>query len=377
MTKRFTYASGTHKSQYILSCWQTIPRRQAFTLVELLVVIAIIGILVGLLLPAVQAAREAARRMSCSNNLKQMGLAMHNYESAFRQLPSLYGINSGNAGNFSVQAALLPFYEQGNLFSQLDFSQRMQNGCCPGTLTAAFVEPARTVMPILSCPSDNGPAIFEVVTLSGSGPINQYAGNNYHMNLGSGVGTNYDSRLTTDGILWTNAKVRLGSISDGLSNTAAFSESLRGLAATNVTAPTSRNDKIRTMVNVACVWRSTTTPPTVAGLANGFLAPEDPAGYEAQVVGMSRGYNGQRGGGWIHGREYYGAYNHYLPPNSALMDMNTCGYGIFGARSNHTNGVQVARCDGSITFLSQNVDLRVWRALGTRSAGEVIAGIDE
>ncbi|MCU0715836.1 MAG: DUF1559 domain-containing protein, partial [Pirellula sp.] len=95
------------------------------------------------------------------------------------------------------------------------------------------------------------------------------------------------------------------------------------------------------------------------------------------VVGMSRGYNGQRGGGWIHGREYYGAYNHYLPPNSVWMDMNTCGYGIFGARSNHTGGVQVARCDGSVTFISQNVDLRAWRALSTRSAGEVIAGIDE
>ncbi|MBL8856822.1 MAG: DUF1559 domain-containing protein, partial [Planctomycetaceae bacterium] len=91
-----------------------------FTLVELLVVIAIIGILVGLLLPAVQAAREAARRMSCSNNLRQIGLAMHNYESTYRQLPTMYGLNTGNAGNVSIQGALLPYMEQSNLQNLID-----------------------------------------------------------------------------------------------------------------------------------------------------------------------------------------------------------------------------------------------------------------
>jgi prepilin-type N-terminal cleavage/methylation domain-containing protein len=352
--------------------YQFTTSRRAFTLVELLVVIAIIGILVGLLLPAVQAAREAARRMSCSNNMHQIGLALHNYESAFKRLPSLYGINSGNAGNFSVQAALLPYFENKSLHSMLDFGKRMQNGCCPGTLTPEFVTPAQTVISYLRCPSDNGPDLFEVVTLSGSGPINRYAGNNYHMNLGSGVGTNYDSRLITDGILWTNAKVKFAAITDGLSQTAAFAESLRGLPNTNVSAPIHRNDRMRTMVNVACVWRSTTTPPTTAGLANGFLAPDDPNLYESQVVAMARGYNGQRGAGWIHGREYYGAYNHYLPPNSTFMDMNTCGYGIFGARSNHGSGVHILRCDGGAAFLANSIDLTVWRAYGTRSGAEII-----
>ena len=152
-------------------------------------VIAIIGVLVGLLLPAVQAAREAARRMSCSNNMHQIGLALHNYESAFKRLPSLFGINNSNAGNFSVQASLLPFFENSSLHAMLDFSKRMQNGCCPGTLTAEFVEPAKTVLSFYRCPSDSGPDVFEVVTLSGSGPVNYYAGNNYHMNLGTGVGT--------------------------------------------------------------------------------------------------------------------------------------------------------------------------------------------
>ncbi|XZE20927.1 DUF1559 domain-containing protein [Pirellulaceae bacterium SH449] len=351
--------------------------RRAFTLVELLVVIAIIGILVGLLLPAVQAAREAARRMQCSNNLKQMGLALHNYESAYKQLPALYGIQGGNAGNFSIQAALMPFYEQGNLFSQLDFAQRLQIGCCPGILQPQFVEPARTVVPMLLCPSDGGPQIFEVVTMSGSGPINQFAGLNYHMNMGTSVGTNYDSRRPTDGILWTNAKVKFGSITDGLSNTAAFSESLRGLEQNNVPEPVSRAERRRTMINVACVWTSSTIPPAVPGLANGFQAPEDPSLYEAMALAIRRGFNGQRGGGWINGREYYGAYSHYLPPNSDWMDMNTCGYGIFGARSNHTGVVNLTRCDGSVSFISESVDLRAWRALGTRAGSEVLVGIDD
>lgn len=368
MKLKFTLLRNSRSSKWM--------RPSGFTLVELLVVIAIIGILVGLLLPAVQAAREAARRMQCSNNLKQMALALHNYESANKQLPTLVSLRNSNAGNFSVQANLMPYYEQTNLFAQLDFGLRLQNGCCPGTLQPQFVQPAKTIVPMLSCPSDAGPQIFEVVTLSGSGPIEQYAGNNYHMNLGSGVGTNYDTRLMTDGILWTNSKVRFGSITDGLSNTAAFSESLRGREQTNVPEPINSKEKRRTMVNVACVWTSTTIPPAVAGLANGFVAPVDPATYESQLLAMRRGFNGQRGGGWINGREYYNAYNHYLPPNSDLLDMNTCGYGIFGARSNHTGGVMVARCDGSVSFVSNSINLAAWRAFSTRAGGEINVEID-
>jgi hypothetical protein len=133
------------------------------------------------------------------------------------------------------------------------------------------------------------------------------------------------------------------------------------------------NNRLRTMVNVACVWTSTTIPPAAAGLANGFQAPEDPSTYETQVIAMSRGYNGQRGAGWIHGREYYGAYNHYLPPNSAWMDMNTCGYGIFGVRSNHGSGAHIVRCDGGVQFVANSIELRVWRAYGTRAGAEIIS----
>ena len=345
-------------------------KRNAFTLVELLVVIAIIGILVGLLLPAVQAAREAARRMQCGNNMHQIGLALHNYESANKRLPTFIGINSGNAGNFSILASMLPFMEQTNLLNQIDYTVSLQVGCCPGTIRPQFVNVAKTVVSSFRCPSDNGPDVFEVKTLSGSGPIDLYAGNNYHINTGTSVGTLYDTRLRSDGLAWTNSKIRFASITDGLSNTAAFSESLRGLPTTSVPAPVSRDQKMRTMVNVACAWASTSTPPTVAGLANGFQAPEDPSLFEALIVAMARGYNGQRGAGWIHGREYYSAYNHYHHPNSSVLDLNTCGYGVFAARSLHGSGVNLVRCDGGVSFVSNSIELRVWRAYGTREGAE-------
>lgn len=347
-------------------------KRKAFTLVELLVVIAIIGVLVGLLLPAVQQAREAARRMQCSNNLKQIALALHNYESTFRKIPSYYSFNQNNSGNFSVHAQLLPFLEQANLQNLIDFSKPMQVGCCPGTLTPAFVGPAKTVVPTFRCPSDDGPDLYDVKTLSGSGPVEQYSGNNYHINTGTAVGTLYDSRLPTDGIVWTNSRTRFAEVTDGLSNTAAFSESLRGLPSQAVATPTTIRERRRSYINVACAWRSSTVPPAAAGLANGYTTPYDPAQFEAPTVAISRGWAGQRGAGWIHGREYYTAYNHYHQPNSNVPDMGTCGYGVFGARSNHTGGVQVALCDGSVQFKSDSVALDAWRALGTRNGGEVI-----
>lgn len=347
-------------------------QQHGFTLVELLVVIAIIGILVGLLLPAVQAAREAARRMSCSNNLKQLGLAMHNYESAHRKIPSNFSFGNSNSGNFSIHAQMLPFMEQASLQNLLDFSQPMQVGCCPGTLTPTFVVPAKTVLSFLRCPSDDGPDLYDIKTLSGSGPVEQYSGNNYHINGGTSVGTLYDSRLPTDGISWTNSAVRFAHITDGLSNTAAFSESLRGLPIQTAPAPTNGRERRRTYINVACTWKSSTVPPTQPGLANGYQTPPDPKLFEAMTVAISRGWAGQRGAGWIHGREYYDTYNHYHNPNSDIPDMGTCGYGVFGARSNHPGGVQVVRCDGSVQFVSESIDLTSWRALGTRNGGDVL-----
>ncbi|EMI45550.1 DUF1559 domain-containing protein [Rhodopirellula sp. SWK7] len=347
--------------------------RPAFTLVELLVVIAIIGVLVGLLLPAVQSAREAARRMQCGNNLKQITLAMHNYESSHRKLPANYTTGAGISGNFSVFAQMAPFYEQSNMLDMIHFDRPLHVGCCPGELVTPHDTAAASMIPTLACPSEDYERTFTVTTLSGTGPSQSYAGTNYGMNTGTGVGTLYDTRVPTDGILWINSKVGFEAVTDGLSNTAAFAEHLLGVLEQSPVEPTLDVMRRRVMFNVTCAFISRSLPPTAPGMT-GYALPEDPNEMEAytRASSLHRGWSGQRGAGWINGREYWTGYTHYHPPQSGIPDVQSCGWGVFGSRSNHPGGVHVARCDGSVGFVNESIDLDVWRALGTRNGHEVM-----
>jgi len=207
--------------------------RNAFTLVELLVVIAIIGTLVGLLLPAVQSAREAARRMSCTNNLRQFGLAMFNYESARGHFPPTDARGSASAGptavgGWSLHSRLLPYAEEAGLSDRFDFKQAAFTGNFRvQTPTAAFVTLFATPIPMLLCPSDPAPTVQQ-----SSG--NSYGGNNYMVSFGSatvsGANTYWEFSKPSDGIVYENSRVKIAKITDGTSKTVIASEAVRSVA---------------------------------------------------------------------------------------------------------------------------------------------------
>ena len=189
------------------------PPCNGFTLVEVLVVIAIIGLLVALLLPAVQAAREAARRMSCTNHLKQIGLALQNYEGTNRCLPSA---RTGSPHLWSAQAQILPYLEGGNVYQTINFNY--------GVLDPTNVDAVKAIIPTYLCPSDTQARLHP-----------NFGPNNYVANAGTGLQNGGSFRdygpegtQPIDGVFYDRSAVRFADITDGLSNTAAYSETIKG-----------------------------------------------------------------------------------------------------------------------------------------------------
>lgn len=319
-----------------------------FTLVELLVVIAIIGVLVALLLPAVQAAREAARRMSCSNNLRQMALATHNFENAHKLFPTV-GVNAGNLSitsqnAFSVQAQILPFVEAENLQDLIDFTQPLMQGSGGSqTINPLQQNAARTVVKIFLCPTDSFLPIYK------SSNSAEWAGNNYMMNSGTGLPNWGFDKTDLDGLLWYGSTLDFGDVRDGASNTLLYSEAIRGNDITTSGAtPVDRNRQH-------------------VSFGGGPQALSD------SKCGAPTRWGGSRGSSWIWGREFNSAFNTYFPPNSKSPDCAENGRGWFAARSFHPGGVVFSALDGSTHFASENIDLTVWRGLSTRSGREVVA----
>lgn len=331
---------------------------RGFTLVELLVVIAIIGMLVALLLPAVQAAREAARRMQCSNNLKQIGLAFHNYHDTYNQIPPgrIYTFNYGPA--ISWHARILPYMEQSPLYDQIDWYKYSQ-------LTNRQ-SVSNKVVPSYLCPSDSGLglALWKDPTgkqLQGNMPDISRGHTNYVGNIGEYW---YFGMLDADAAYVTGPILTVGTPSaktpgrgfnaviDGLSNSLAVSETIIGFPYLN-----------------ARPWSQVWPPqPASQNLANYPCSG-------ASVWSPGKASYWATGSSWFDGyASNHDTFTTWLAPNSSLWD---CGgspswsAALFGARSRHPGGVNLVMLDGSTHFASDTVDLTVWAHLGNVGDGNV------
>jgi prepilin-type N-terminal cleavage/methylation domain-containing protein len=324
--------------------------RPAFSLIEFLVVVAIIGTMLGLLLPAVQRARESGNYITCRNHLKQIGLAIHQYEVGRGYFPGLGTLPHQE----SVLAQVLPYLEMDNLRQRIAADQPLFSPDIDyGWLDASQAEAARTVVPLFLCPSDGQPPVFANF---GAAAL---AGTNYVVNTGTGTGTLYDLRFRTDGVFWYGSRLKHGDMTDGLSSTMFVSEALLGSGRNDYEVPT---DPRRQWMTVSCMTAlNADKPGTMIPLTDEFCM--SPAGMT---------WIGDRGASWIGGPGQRSAFNTYLMPNDRMADCGSNGLGRYKASSGHPGGVNIILGDGSVHFIKDHVELTTWRALSTRGDAEVL-----
>ncbi|UUO08612.1 DUF1559 domain-containing protein [Blastopirellula sp. J2-11] len=339
---------------------QSALSRRGFTLVELLVVIAIIGALIALLLPAVQQAREAARRMSCTNQLRQIGLAMHNYHDTYGKLPPRNGGTQANSYRLSGWVGLLPFIEQPALYEQIASGNGTHASFGPRPWDN--FAPFRTQIAMLLCPSEPADPIDS----------DNIGSSNYCFSIGD-CSRYTDSEVESRGIFSRYHYCGFNRITDGLSNTVMMGEKalgtpglrriIGGIAVTG-TPWTGDQDDIN---------------PGVCMALRGVSGE-----YQSGTTMLDR--NGRR---WVDGTVNFQGFSTILPPNAPSCSRSGSDWkeSIISASSHHPGGVNTLMADGSVTFIQETIDTGdlssvapqqggsspygVWGALGSKSGGEV------
>jgi prepilin-type N-terminal cleavage/methylation domain-containing protein len=329
---------------------------RGFTLIELLVVIAIIAVLIGLLLPAVQQAREAARRVQCKNQLKQIGIALHNYLDALSVFPPTICVGTGGGGEWSMHARLLPYADQANMFNGIDFSQNYNQ------TSTAFPYGIKTMrVPFMICPSDPQ----DRMRLNSSGNPDHYP-HTYGANLGTWLVYDPATGQHGDGAFGPNSKTGANSFTDGMSNTLCFSE-------VKAWTPYARNASSPLGANLAAP----------GGISNVCSYVSGAAQFQADSGHTE----------WADGRAHHVGFTTTMGPNTDVLCTNGSNgvqdvdyssqrednpegtpnrtYAAVTSRSHHVGLVNSLLMDGSVRSVSENISLTVWRALGTRAGGEV------